>query len=82
MPFTPYHFGPAAVVSLPLKKKIDIPVFILVNVVIDIEPLIVLIFKPEYPVHGYAHTLLFSLIIGTVFGFVAYIFRDRLGSSF
>ena len=44
MPFTPFHFGAHACIAIPLRKIIDIPVFILSNIIIDIEPLIVMIF--------------------------------------
>ncbi|MHC4299546.1 MAG: hypothetical protein ACYS7Y_19890 [Planctomycetota bacterium] len=36
MPFTPYHFGPSGCVGLILRKWIDVPVFVLTNVIIDI----------------------------------------------
>ncbi len=31
MPVTPFHFGPSALIGLPLKRWIDIPVFVLAN---------------------------------------------------
>jgi hypothetical protein len=40
MPFTPCHFGPSACIALPLNRWIDLPVFLLANVAIDIEPLL------------------------------------------
>ena len=78
MPFTPYYFGPSGCVALPLRKYIDIPVFVLVNVIIDLEPGMVLLFDLNYPLHGYCHTFLFGTIIGLVWGFVAYTARDSL----
>ena len=71
MPFTPFHFGPSACVALPLHRYIDLPVFVLVNVAIDIEPLIVMTFDLSYPLHGYAHTLLGGTIIGILCGILA-----------
>jgi membrane-bound metal-dependent hydrolase YbcI (DUF457 family) len=73
MPFTPYHFGPAALIGLPLKRWIDIPVFVLANVVIDFEPLAVMVYQLDYPLHGYFHTYLFGGIIGLVWGLAAYL---------
>ena len=58
MPFTPFHFGPSATIAFPLRGKIDIPVFILANVAIGIEPLTVMILNLSYPLHGYAHSFL------------------------
>jgi membrane-bound metal-dependent hydrolase YbcI (DUF457 family) len=75
MPFTPYHFGPAALIGLPLKRWIDIPVFVLANVVIDLEPLAVMVFNLDYPLHGYLHTFLFGGLVGLVWGLVAYPLR-------
>ena len=41
MPFTPYHFGPSGFFGLALKKWIDLPVFLLANVIIDVEVLLI-----------------------------------------
>ncbi len=73
MPFTPYHFGPAAIIGLPLKRWIDIPVFVLANVVVDFEPLAVMVYKLDYPLHGYFHTFLFGGLIGLMWGLAAYL---------
>jgi membrane-bound metal-dependent hydrolase YbcI (DUF457 family) len=75
MPFTPFHFGPSATVGIPLSKNIDVFVFILANVVIDIEPLLVMIYKLNYPLHGYAHTFIGAIILGAIWGLTAWIFR-------
>ncbi len=72
MPFTPYHFGPSACIALPLNKHIDIPVFILANVVVDLEPLAVILFGLNYPLHGYFHTFLVGAVIALVWGLIAY----------
>ena len=61
MPFTPFHIGPHATVGLALQNYIDVPVFITANVAVDLEPLFVILFKPDYPLHGYFHSLLFSI---------------------
>lgn len=79
MPFTPYHFGPSGCIALPLQKYIDVPVFMLANVVIDFEPGAVLLFDLNYPAHGYCHTFLFGGVIGLVWGLVAYAARNPLG---
>ncbi len=71
MPFTPFHFGLSACLALPLNRYIDLPVFVLANVAIDIEPLVVMLFDFSYPLHGYAHTLLGATIIGIASGVIA-----------
>jgi membrane-bound metal-dependent hydrolase YbcI (DUF457 family) len=75
MPFTPFHFGPSALIGLPLKRWIDIPVFVLANVAVDFEPLAVMVFRLDYPLHGYFHTLLIGGIVGLLWGLAAYPFR-------
>jgi len=76
MPFTPYHFGPSACIALPLNKYIDIPVFILANVVVDLEPLVVILFGLNYPLHGLCHTFLIGTALGLVWGLLAYSARS------
>ncbi|MBI4844918.1 MAG: hydrolase [Candidatus Omnitrophica bacterium] len=76
MPFTPFHFGAHACVALPLNKKTgNILVFLLTNVIIDIEPLLVIIFNFSYPLHGYAHTFIGASILGGIWGIIAYQFK-------
>lgn len=75
MPFTPFHFGAHACVALPLNKKINILIFLLANVIIDIEPLLVMIYNFSYPLHGYAHTFIDASILGGIWGIIAYQFK-------
>jgi len=75
MPFTPYHFGPSLFAGLVLRKWLDIPVFVLANVAVDIEVLIVAVFNLGYPVHRYCHTLLIGAVVGAAWGLVAYPLR-------
>ena len=78
MPFTPFHFGPSASVAFPLKKYLDIPVFVIANMVIDLEPLTVMVFNLPYPVHGFFHTLLGGIFIGAIWGLIAYMLKSFL----
>lgn len=75
MPFTPFHFGPGAAISLPLNRYLDIPAFLLANVAVDIEPLMVMLFRLSYPLHGYAHSFLGAALVCVISGFVLYGFR-------
>ena len=65
MPFPPYHFGPSGFIGLALRKWIDIPVFVLANIIVDIE---VLFFSG----HRYVHSLLIGAAAGAVWGLLAY----------
>ena len=72
MPFTPFHFGPSTCISLLLKRHIDFPIFVLANVVVDFEPLTVILLGLRYPLHGYFHTFIIGALVGIVWGLVAY----------
>jgi len=78
MPFTPFHFGPHATVALPLRKYIDVPVFIGANIIVDVEPLLVMTFNLDYPLHGYCHTFLIGGLLGFTWGVVAHPFRGHI----
>lgn len=75
MPITPYHFGPSGFLGLTLRKWLDVPVFILANVIVDTEVLVTRLFGPVWPVHRYCHTLLFGAVIGAIWGIAAYPLR-------
>jgi membrane-bound metal-dependent hydrolase YbcI (DUF457 family) len=75
MPFTPYHFGPSAFFGLVFKKFIDLPVFVLASVIVDIEVL----FYPRWPYHRYTHTLLIGAVVGLLWGLLAYPLKGLFG---
>jgi hypothetical protein len=77
MPFTPYHLGPALCFGLPLRKYLHAPTFILGNIVVDIEPFVVLFLGLRYPLHGYLHTFISAFCLGLVLGFGMY-FLERI----
>jgi membrane-bound metal-dependent hydrolase YbcI (DUF457 family) len=77
LPFTPYHFGPSALVGLAFRRWIDVPVIVLVNVAMDFEPLIVMLFNLGYPLHGYIHTLLFGSFFGILWAICSFYFLRR-----
>ena len=76
MPFTPFHIGPSGFLGLVFRKWIDLPVFLLANVVVDVE---VLIFH-NWPIHRYAHTLLIGAAVGAAWGVAAYPLRSLFKS--
>lgn len=83
MPFTPLHLGPALAFGLPLKKRIHVPTFILANVILDVEPFLVLVLDVySYPLHGYAHTFLIATLIGVALALAVYSLRKPLEGFF
>ncbi len=68
MPFTPFHLGPALALGLPLRRYIHVPTFIVGNVIVDVEGLLVVAFRLDYPLHGYLHTFLFAAAVGLILG--------------
>jgi membrane-bound metal-dependent hydrolase YbcI (DUF457 family) len=79
MPCTPYHFGPSAFVGLALRKWLDVPVFVLANIVVDIEVLVINLIGQGWPYHRYTHTLILGAIAGILWGVTAYPFRYFFG---
>jgi membrane-bound metal-dependent hydrolase YbcI (DUF457 family) len=78
MPFTPFHLGPALGLGLPLRRYLHVPTFIIANVILDIEPFLVLLFGLNYPLHGYLHTFLASLLVGLLLGYAMFILEKFL----
>lgn len=69
MPFTPIHLGPGLVFKAIGGRRFSFMVFGGAQVLMDIEPLVGIL--RGWPVlHGYTHTLLGALVIGTVAGIV------------
>jgi membrane-bound metal-dependent hydrolase YbcI (DUF457 family) len=76
MPLTPFHFGPTTLMGLPIRRRLDLPVFLLANVVIDIEVLIVLLLPFDLPLHAVLHNYLLGGIAGSLWGRYAWRFRE------
>ncbi len=61
MPFTPFHIGPAIFFGTVLSM--NIPTVIVSRIILDIEPLLVVILGLNHPLHGFFHTFLGSSFI-------------------
>jgi hypothetical protein len=72
VPFTPFHFGPAFGLGLPLRRYLHVPTFLVANVMVDVEPIVVLILELNYPLHGYLHTFIFASLMGLALGYVMF----------
>ena len=77
MPFTPFHLGPALALGLPLRSHIHTPTFLLANIIVDVEPFLVLFLGLRYPLHGYLHTFLLAIPLGFLLGYVMF-FLERV----
>jgi len=76
MPYTPYHLGPSGSISLAFRKWLDVPVFVLANVIVDLEVLIITQFGLTYPIHRFTHTLLIGSAAGIIWALAAWPLRN------
>lgn len=58
MPLTPFHLGPALLLGLVFFGWLDFPTFLVANVIVDIEPILVILLSLDYPLHGFLHSFL------------------------
>ncbi len=63
MPFTPYHVGPGIAVKAVLPKKFSLLIFAWAQIVMDLQPLIVILVGRGRP-HGVSHTLIGAAVLG------------------
>jgi len=63
MPFTPFHWGPGLLIGLLVFPLLDLPCFLIASVVVDIEPL-VLMMLPTPVLHAFFHTYLGATLAG------------------
>lgn len=73
VPFTPFHLGLGLGIGLPLRRYLHAPTFILANIIVDVEPFLVLSLGLKCPLHGYLHTFLLAMLVGLVFGYVMFL---------
>lgn len=76
MPFTPYHLGPSSWIGLILFKTFDFPTLFISSVIIDIEPLCVLLFNLDYPLHGFFHSFLGGSTLAILTAISLYFLKD------
>jgi membrane-bound metal-dependent hydrolase YbcI (DUF457 family) len=55
MPFTPFHFGPGALVHSAAPKHVSFLAFCAANVLVDVEPLYFML-THQWPIHRFFHT--------------------------
>jgi membrane-bound metal-dependent hydrolase YbcI (DUF457 family) len=73
--FTPYHVGPALLVALLLYPLLDIPTFLIANIILDFEPLAVALGIINWPMHGVFHSVTVSTFVGILLALLMDFFR-------
>jgi membrane-bound metal-dependent hydrolase YbcI (DUF457 family) len=63
VPFTPFHMGPGILVKAMLSGSFSLMVFGWAQIVMDLQPLFVLV-TGEGHMHGFTHTLVGATLIG------------------
>lgn len=63
MPFTPFHMGPGLLIKALLQGSFSLMVFGWTQIIMDIQPLIVLITGNGH-LHGFTHTYVGATLIG------------------
>ena len=66
MPFTSFHIGPALFFGLLLFRHIQLPTFLIANVIVDLEPFFILLLGLESPLHGFLHSFAGGSLIAIV----------------
>ena len=70
MPFTPFHLGPAVLMGFILLGYLDLPTLIVASVLVDLEPLAVLVFGLPGPLHGFFHSFLGASVAAALLAWV------------
>lgn len=58
MPFTPFHLRPALFFGLLLFGLLNFPTFLIANVIVDLEPLLIMFMDLDFPLHGFFHSFI------------------------
>jgi membrane-bound metal-dependent hydrolase YbcI (DUF457 family) len=65
LPFTPFHFGPGALVHSAAPKHISFLAFCGANVLVDVEPLYFML-THQYPIHRFFHTYVGATVAAAI----------------
>lgn len=83
MPVTPYHLGPGLFFGVLLNRFVDLFSFLLGNVILDLEPGVLILLnwgKPylSYSHHRFFHTILGALALCLIFTLILNRFKKRI----
>ncbi|NOQ16525.1 MAG: hypothetical protein GQ581_05660, partial [Methyloprofundus sp.] len=65
MPFTPFHMGPGVLIKALLQSSFSLMIFGWAQIIMDIQPLIVLL-TGEGHLHGFSHTYIGASLLAVV----------------
>lgn len=75
MPFTLFHLGPGFTIGFLFRKIFHVPALLVASVVVDFEPLLILILGLDEPLHGFFHTFLGGTIAAVLTAAAMYFFQ-------
>lgn len=75
MPFTPLHLGPALLVALLLYPFLDVPTLLIASIILDLEPLLIILLKLPQPLHGVYHSITVSTLVAFSLTLVMFLAR-------
>jgi len=80
MPLTPFHLGPGLFLGSLTLRIFNLWALLLGSVVMDIEPLVLLIINPCYscPHHGFFHSILGAISGSLILAAILWKFREKL----
>jgi len=79
MPFTLLHLGPALLLGMIFFRYVDLLIFSVSSIIVDIEPFLVLALNLDCPIHGFVHSFLGATIIALFLAAAMVKVRERLG---
>lgn len=66
MPLTPFHWGPSSWLGFLFYRRINFCAFLIANVIVDVEPFLVIVLGLRRPLHGSAHSYLGGTLIAII----------------
>ncbi len=63
MPLSPFHLGPAILLGLIILRYVDLPTLIIASVIVDIEPMFIILFNLDVTHHQFLHTFLGGTLV-------------------
>jgi len=78
MPLTPFHWGPSSWIGIIFFKIFDFPTLFISSVIVDIEPIFVILFNLNYPLHGFFHSFLGGSILAILTAIIMYLLRNYI----